>query len=65
MNLIGKYFKANHPITCLNPKEYNKIVDIRQKWCTMNNRIKTYVRGENTMWFSDTVILHITDEAAE
>lgn len=61
-NLIGQYFKASHPSTCLNPNEYNAIVDIRVEWCSIENRIKTYVRGECTMWFADSVIDHVVAE---
>lgn len=61
-NLTGKYFKADHPITCMNPNEWNKIVDVRVEWCVNKNRIHVLVRGEDTMWFSDTCVLCILDE---
>lgn len=64
-DLTGKYFKADHPITCLNPNEYNKITEAHVSWCPTQERIKVMVRGEETMWFSESSILHITDEVEE
>lgn len=64
-NLIGKYFKADHPITPLNPSEYNEIKYVNVKWCPNKNRIVVYVRGEDTIWFSDSVIEHIVSEIDE
>ncbi len=62
IDLIGKYFKADHPITCMNPREYNKIVDVKVDWCTHRERIHVLVRGEDTMWFSDTCIAIILED---
>lgn len=58
-SLIGKYFKADHPIAIVNPKEYNKIVDVKFEW---SGGLKVYVLGEYTCWFNSTLILDIVDE---
>jgi hypothetical protein len=48
--LKGQLASANHPITVLNPDKYFTITDVR----VTEGRI--YVRGENTMWFSQSLI---------
>lgn len=48
--LIGQEVKADHPVTCLNPNEAFKIVDVKIEGD------KLYVRGEETMWFSSGMI---------
>lgn len=48
--LVGKEVEASHPITCLNPEKIFVVSEAIIK----DNRI--FVRGENTMWFGQSMI---------
>lgn len=49
-NLIGKTATAEHPITCANPDLEFIITDVKL------DRGILFVRGENTMWFGESMI---------
>ena len=49
--LIGKQAKANHPISICNPSEFFIISDVK-----MTENEKIAVRGENTIWFIDSLV---------
>lgn len=52
---MGAMIKVDHPTTCLNPDEYFKVIAVNIEGNPMSPKI--YVRGENTCWFSTTLIL--------
>lgn len=49
-SLIGKTATADHPITCANPDIEFIIHDVKLE------RGIVFVRGENTMWFGESMI---------
>lgn len=49
--LIGRQFKANHPITVLNPEEVFTIHQVQVE-TFIEGHVKIYVCGENTCWFN-------------
>lgn len=54
---IGSVVKVDHPITCLNPKEYFRVDYMRYDV----SRNKTYLRGEDTCWFNADMILDVRE----
>ncbi len=53
--IIGRRVKADHPITCYNPKE-TFIVKFVEENVSPLGQVKRYVRGEKTMWFHEDLI---------
>lgn len=51
---VGDVVKVNHPITCLNPEEYFKVVATRHK-----PDEEFAFRGERTCWFGLSTLLEV------
>lgn len=58
MNKFIIYAEADHPVTCLNPDRYFRVI----YWKAEGGKL--YVRGKKGMWFNSSLCKFYTEEQA-